>query len=68
MYRIIGCIILAIRGLCIPPVALLVQHGHAIMQSIMQFIGQEQHLLGMAAVGGQASRMLGGRPGNHRGR
>ena len=34
---------LAMHGLAIPPGALLAQHGIAIMQSIMQFIGHEQH-------------------------
>ena len=30
-------------GLAIPPGALLMQHGIAMQQSIMQFIGQAQH-------------------------
>ena len=41
--RINGCIILAMSGLAMPPGLLLAQQGIAIMQSIMQFIGQAQH-------------------------
>jgi len=37
-----GCIALAKVGLAMPPGALLLQHGVAMQQSIMQFMGQEQ--------------------------
>lgn len=42
MYRIMGCIILANIGLAIPPGAELTQHGQAMQQSIIGFIGHAQ--------------------------
>ena len=42
MYRIIGCIAFAITGLAMPPGSEEAQHGQAIQQSIIQFIGQSQ--------------------------
>jgi hypothetical protein len=40
MYLIIGCIMVAMQGDFMPPGADDAQHGMAIIQSIMQFIGQ----------------------------
>ena len=49
MYLISGCIDFAMHGDAMPPLSRDAQHGHAITQSIRQFIGhgQKPHDLGL---------------------
>ena len=51
MNRIMGCIILAKHGLAMPPLSPVAQHGIAMQQSIMQFMGIAQQF-GQQPIGG----------------